>query len=138
MGGTGIEIVARTVEVDGQEEDGIESVLLPVGLGLDEHHLLGEAVGGVRLFGIAVPEIVLLEGDRGELRVGADRPEGDELVDLPQISLVEELDPHHDVLVEEGAGILLVEADAAHLGGEVDDDVGPLFVVKTADVLRAG
>ena len=54
-----------------------------------------------------------------------------------QVSLVEKLDPHHDVLVEEGAGILLVEADAADLRGEVDDDVGPLFIIEPADVLRA-
>ena len=50
---------------------------------------------------------------------------------------MEELDPHHDVLIEEGTGVLLVEADAADLGGQVDDCVGPLFVVQPPDIFRA-
>lgn len=81
MGGLQVEVVAGAVEVHWQEEDGIESVLLPIGLGLDQHHFLGESIGSIRLFGIAIPEIVFLEGNRGEFRVSADRSKGDDFVD---------------------------------------------------------
>ena len=67
------------VEVDGQEVDHVDAVLLPVGLPLDQQHLLGEAVGRVRLLGVAVPELVLAERHRRELRVGADGAHGHDL-----------------------------------------------------------
>src|SRR5207247_11231945 len=67
-----IEVVAGSVEVDGQEEDGVEPVLLAVGLALYEERLLGDAVRRIGLLGIAVPQVLFLEGHGGELRVGAD------------------------------------------------------------------
>ena len=73
-----VEVVVRAVEIDRQQMDGIQAVLLPVGLALNEEHLLGEPIGSVGLFGVAVPEVVLPERHRRELRVGADRSDGDE------------------------------------------------------------
>lgn len=66
---------ARAVQVHRQEVDPVEAVLLPVGLGLDEQHLLRQAVGRVGLLGVAAPQVVLAERDGGELRVDADRPD---------------------------------------------------------------
>ena len=63
-------------------------------------------------------------------------PRATNFVIFLQVRLVEKLDPHHEVLVEEGTGILLVEADAPDLRGEVDDDIGPLLIIEPADVLR--
>jgi len=138
MGGAGIEVVAGTIEIDGQEEDRIEPVLLAVRLGLDKHHLLGQAVRGVGFLGVAAPEVVFFEGNRGELGVGADRPESDEFLNVAQVSLMHQLDAHHDILIEEGPRMLLVEADAADFGRQMDDDVGPLLVIEAADVPGSG
>ena len=76
-----VEVVARAVEVRRQQEDRVEAVLLAVGLRADEHRLLRDAVRRVRLLRVAVPEVVLVERHRRELRVGADRPGDDELAD---------------------------------------------------------
>ena len=121
-----VEVVAGAVEVD---RDAGRSTLKPyccaVGLALDQEHLLGQAVGGVRLLRVAVPEVVLAERHRRELGVGADRADRDELLDAGQARLLHELDAHDRVVVEEAARVLAVGADAADDGGEVDDDVGP-------------
>ena len=79
-----IEVVARAVEVRRQQVDGVQAVLLAVGLAADEHRLLRDAVRRVRLLRIAVPEVVLAERHRRVLRVGADRAGDDELPDLVQ------------------------------------------------------
>jgi len=41
----GIEIISRSIEVDGHKENRIESVLLTIGLALDEHHFFRQGVG---------------------------------------------------------------------------------------------
>jgi len=123
VGAGGVEIVPRAVEIDGDEIDGVEAVLLAIGLALDEEHLLGEAVGGVGLLRVAVPEFVLMEGNGGVFRVGADGADGDEFGDAGAASLFDEEHAHHGVVVEEGARILAVGADASDDGGEMDDDV---------------
>src|SRR5256885_7941764 len=69
-----VEVVARSVEVHGEDHRGIEAVLLAISLALDEKHLLREPVRRVRLLGISVPDVVLTKRDRGELRVRANRP----------------------------------------------------------------
>ena len=95
------------------------SVRLP----LHQQHLLGQAVGRVGLLGIAVPEVVLLERHRRELRIGADRADGDELLHAGQPRALHEVDAHDGVVVEEGAWMLAIGADAAHHRGQVDDHV---------------
>ena len=61
-------------------------------------------------------------------------PDGDELVDPVQARLLDELRAHHQVVVEEPAGILAVGPDAAHDGGEVNDDVGPCRLEHAHDI----
>lgn len=79
MGGAGVEIVPGAVEVYGQQEDGVKAILLAIGLALHQQHLLGEAVGCVGFFGIAVPEVFFFEWDGGELGISADGAQGYEL-----------------------------------------------------------
>ena len=83
----------------------MEAELLAVRLRLDEHHLLGEAVGCVGLLGIAIPQIVLVERHRRELGVGADGAERDELRNVVQAGLLHQVSAHHQVLVEELARV---------------------------------
>ena len=75
-----------------------------------------------------------MERDRGELRVGADGPDRDELLDAGEARGLDQLDAHDRVLVEEPARVLAVGADPADDGREVDDDVGPTVGERPLDV----
>ena len=77
-----IEVVARAVQVGREQEDRVHAVLLAVRLRPDEDRLLRDAVRGIRLLRVAVPEVVLAERHRRELRIGADGPGDDELLHL--------------------------------------------------------
>src|SRR5256885_6448340 len=57
-------------------------------LGAHEQRLLGDAVRGVRLLRIAVPEVLLAERNRTELRIGAHRPDDHELLDAADPALL--------------------------------------------------
>ena len=121
-----IEVVARPVEIDRQQKNAVEAVLRPVRLRLDQQHLLGQPVGRVRLLRVAIPEVVFLEWHRGELRIGADGAHADELVDAGEPRLFHQLGAHHQVLEKERSRVIAIEADAAHLGGHMDDDIHAL------------
>ena len=62
-----------------------------------------QAVRRIRLFGVSVPEIIFLKRDRSKFRIGANRPQGHELPDLPQIAFVDQLDAHYGVVVKKGS-----------------------------------
>ena len=70
---SGSKLSPRPVEVDRQQVDRVEAVLLPVGLRLDQQHLLGQPVWRVGLLRIAVPQVVFAERHRRELGIAADR-----------------------------------------------------------------
>ena len=55
-----------------------------------------------------------------------------------QPRLLHELRAHHQVVVEEPAGVLAVGADAADHRREMDDDVGPRVVQQAHDVRLVG
>src|SRR5690242_19328879 len=103
-----VEVVARPVEVDGQEVQGVRAVLPAVGLRPDEQRLLRDSVRRVRLLWIAVPQLVLAEGDGRELRIGADGAEDYRLSDAPHTGLLEDVRAHHEVRVPVTAGVRLV------------------------------
>ena len=128
-----VEVIAWAVQIDREEEDGSKTVLLAVRLPLDQQHLLREAVRRVGFLGIAVPEIILLERNRGELRIGAHRPNRDELFDAPLASEFHELSAHDEVVVEELARSLAVRTDAAHDCGEVNHDTGAHVGIHALD-----
>ena len=135
MRGSRVEVVTRPVEVDREKVDGIEAVLLPVRLSLHQQHLLGQPVGRVRLFGVAVPQVVFLERDGRELGVRTDRPDRDELLDAGEAGFLHQLGAHHQVVEEEGAGVFPVEADAAHPGRQMNHGVGALDDLTAAVAL---
>ena len=101
---------------------------------MDEQHLLGDSVGGVRLFRVPVPEIALEKWNRRELRVRANRADADELLDAGGACLLHDHRAHHHVFVEEPAGRLPVGADAADDRGEMNDDLRFEIGVHAADV----
>ena len=125
-----VEVVSGTIQVDGEEVDRVEVVFLAICLGLHHQHLLGQPVGRVRLFGVADPEVRLLERHGRELGIRADRPDGDELFHAVHPALLQQLRAHHEVLVKELARMLLVGADAADDCGQVDDDVRPRVAIR--------
>jgi len=61
-----IEIVARAVKIYRREIDPVHAILLAISLQLDKEHFLGEAVGSVGFFGIAVPKIIFAKGNGSE------------------------------------------------------------------------
>ncbi len=130
----GVEIVAWAVEIYRDKKYTIEAVLGAISLRLDQHHFFGEAVRGVCLLGIAIPKVVFFEGDRGELGIRANGADGYEFFDISQACLLDELDAHHKVLIEEFAWVLTVCADTADDGGEVNDDIGFHIIIHPYNV----
>ncbi len=122
--GLEVEVVARPVQVHRQEVDRVRAVLLAVRLRPDEQRLLRDAVRRVRLLRVAVPQLVLVERHRRELRVGADRAEDDRLPDTVQARLLEHVRAHDEVRVPVAARVRAVRADAADLGREMEDELG--------------
>ena len=133
-----VEIVARSIEVGRQQEDRVEAVLLAIRLRADEHRLLCDPVGRVRLLRIAVPEVVLVERHRRELRIRADRPDDDELRRGVQARLLEDVRSHREIRVPVATGVGAVRADSADLGGEVKHELGVGVVEHTRRVVHRG
>ena len=132
-----IEVVSGAVEVDDQQVDRIQTKLLAVCLGLDEEHLLGQSVRGIRLFGVAVPEISLAKRGLGVLRVGAHRPGNGHLPDLMSAARLEQFNAHDGVVIEEGPWRGPVGAYSSGHRSQVDDCVGCRVVQEALD-LRPG
>src|SRR4029434_2000045 len=103
--------------------DRFEAVLLSVGVALYQEHLLGEPVWSVGLLRVPVPEVLLPERHRREFGIRAHRPDGHELANSEAPRLLHELGTHHQVLVEEAAGILPVRADPTDDGGQMKNNV---------------
>jgi hypothetical protein len=120
-----VEVVVGAIQVDRQQVDGVHAVLGPVGLGLDQQHLLGQPVGGVGLLRVAVPQRVLGEGHGRELGIGADRARHHHLGHAGDPAGLQQLDAHEGVLVEEPARLVLLAPDPADHRGQVHDRVGP-------------
>src|SRR5205807_6813544 len=120
----GIELITRTVQVHRQKKDRAKPKLLAIRLSLDQEHLLGQTVGRVGFLRVSIPQVLLTERDRRVLRVGAHRPDGDELLDLSLPRDLHEVRAHDEIVVEEFAGTLAIRADAPHDRGQVDHDVG--------------
>ncbi len=129
-----VEVIAGTIEIDGQKEDRVVPVLIAIRLRLHEQHLLREPVWRVGFLRISIPEVIFLEGHRRELRICADGADANELRDPRLPRLVKELRPHHQVVVEKLAGPLAVRADAADNRGKVNDQRGLCVPVDPDDV----
>jgi len=117
-----MELVARPEEVRGDQVGESLAVLVLVDLCVDQVRLLGDPVRGVGLLGIAVPQIVLGEGNRRELRIGADRADEHGLVDPFRVpGGFDHMGAHQQVRQVEPGGVVEVVADSADVGSEVDD-----------------
>jgi hypothetical protein len=137
MGRLEIEVVARPVEVDGEQVNDVEPVLLTVSLAAHEERLLCDAIRGVRLLWVAVPQVVL--GERGGcvLRIRADRPEHDELRHAREPALLEHVRAHDEVRMPEAAWRGAVRADAAGERGKVEDELRLRLLEEARCVLLA-
>jgi hypothetical protein len=124
-------IVPGTVEVDGEKIDAVEAILLAVGLKLNKEHLLGQPIGSIGLLGVTVPQILLFEGDWGELGVRADGTYLNKFFDSMKPCFFDQLNAHDGVVIEEGTRVQPVGSNTAYNGCKVDDDLG-MQVVKHA------
>ena len=119
----GVEVIARPVEIHHEQVDRVEPILGTIRLPLDQHHLLGQAVGTVGGLRIAVPQLVLAERHPRVLGIRAHRAHRHELAHAGPVSVLHHQRVQHDVAVEDRPGVGQVEADAADLGGQVQHDV---------------
>ena len=115
-----IERVARSVQIDRKQVDCVQAELLSVGLRLHQQHLFRHPVRSVGLLRVAVPEIFLAKRYRGYLWIGTDRTEGDDLFHLMEARLLDHLDAHLHIFIEEPAGILPVRSDPAYDSRQMD------------------
>jgi len=79
--------------------------------------------------------VLFFERDRGELGVSADRAESHDLFDAALPSLVHQLHPHHQVIVEELRWPSHISADPAHMRRQVNDDIGLGNLEHAGDIL---
>ncbi len=98
--------------------------MIAIRLRLHQQHLLGQPVGRVGLLGVAVPQIVLAERHRRELRIRADGAGRDQFLQADAAAFFDELHAHHQVVVEKLSRVDAVGADAAHARRQVHDQVG--------------
>ena len=138
MGALQVEVVPRPVEVRGEEKDRVQSVLLPIRAGPDEQRLLGDAVRGVRLLGVSVPEVVLPERDGVNFGYAQTVPAMTTLRRLVQARLLEDMGAHHQVRVPVASGVGPVRADTADLGSEVVDELGTHLVKEPRGLCHVG
>ena len=129
-----IEVVARTIEIHGQQEYCVETILLPIGLRLHKEHLFGEPIWSVRFFWIAVPEIFFFERHWRVFGIGADRSYCHEFLDATLPPVFHHLHAHHQIVVEKHSGICAIRANAADLSGSVNDDIGMCVLVQPPDI----
>jgi len=108
-----LEIVARAIQIDRQQEDAVEAILLAIRLALHQQHLFRQAIGGVGLLWIAVPKVLFLERYGREFGVGANRADGNEFFDAAPPSFLHQLNTHDEVIIEELAGPLTIDSNAA-------------------------
>ena len=100
----------------------MKTVLLAVGLELHEQHLLRQAVRGVGLLRVAVPEVLFTKRDRRKLRIGAHGPEDHRLRHAKLPRQLDELDPHDRVVVEECPRPQAIRLDSPADRREMDDE----------------
>ena len=117
-----VELVAGAVEVRRDEVGEALAVLRGVDLGVHEVGLLGQAVRRVGLLRVAVPQALLAERHRRELRVRAHRADEHGLLDARRrAGGLDDVRAHQQVGEVQRRRLGLVVADAADAGGEVDD-----------------
>ena len=113
------EIIVRPVEIYGKKIYGIKSILLTVSLRLHQKHFFGQPVGRVGLFRVAVPQVFFPKGDRREFWVGTDGADGYEFLQIDLACPLNELHPHHQVVVKKRTGVFTIGADPTHHRGQI-------------------
>src|SRR5690606_15230671 len=83
-----------------------------------------------------VPEVVFAKRHRGELGVGTNRPCRNQLTDTRLPRLVDQLNPHHRILVEEATWVGAVGANAANVRVEMNDKVRESIRQETTDYVN--
>ena len=115
----GIKVIVGTIKIDGQEENGVESILLPIGLQRDEQHLFGQAVRGVGFFGVTVPELFFPERNRCKFRIGANGSNSHEFLHPRLPGLVKQGNTHHEVIIKKFRRMDAISPNAPHARREM-------------------
>ena len=116
-----LEVVARAVEIRGHQRDGVEAVLLAVGLTELDAGDLGDGVPLVGWLQASGEEVLLLHRLRGELRVDAGTAQKLELLAAVLPGRLNDVRLNQKVLAQEVHRVGLVGQDPAYLGGRHED-----------------
>jgi hypothetical protein len=103
-------------------------------LRLHQHHLFRQTIRRVSFFRVTAPQIVFLKRHGCELWISADRADRHEFAHVVLTGLLHQLCAHHEIVVEEFAGILLVGSNAADYRRQVNDQVGSSVGEQTLNV----
>ena len=103
---------------------------------MNQERFLRDAIRRIGLSWIAVPKILFPKRDRREFGVRANRTEANEFLDADATRLLDQMDAHHRVVVEELSRMHPIRADAADHCSSVDDQIRPSASEKIAHVLR--
>src|SRR5262249_43606958 len=79
--GLQIEVVPRAEEIDEQQVDAVATEFAVISAHLLDQQLLGQAIRGIGLLRIAIPQVALFERNRREFRIRADGADDDHLLD---------------------------------------------------------
>ena len=119
-----VEVVAGSVEVGGHEADGVEAVLLAVGLAHFDTGDFGDGVPLVGGFEWAGEKRLFADGLRGETGVDAGGAEKGEFGDVVAPGGVDNVGLDGEVVVNEFGGVEGVSEDSTDFGGGEEDEVG--------------
>jgi hypothetical protein len=105
-------------------------MLLTVRLQLHEQHFLCKTVGRVSFLWVTVPEILLSEGHRRELRIRTDGTRANKLLDANEARGFDDMQTHYSVIVKETPRIGAVRAYTSDDRRKVDKNVRAGILIK--------
>jgi len=128
-----VEVVARTVEICGHQTDGVESVLLPVGLAHLDARDLRYGVPLVRGFEGPGEQMFLLHWLGTVLGVDARRTEEEELLHAVPVGGIDHVGLDLYIVADEIGGVGVVGQNASHLRRGQEDIVWAFLFEEAAD-----
>src|SRR5678815_2602743 len=132
MRGLGIKIISRAIKIDGQQEDRVHPILLPVRLRLHQHHFLGETVRCISLLRKAIPQIIFAKRNWRELRIRANGTNSDELGKIALASLFHKLSAHHEIVIEVLARTSIVGSNSSNDCCQVNHEIWSSIVIEAS------
>ena len=112
----------------------MKTVLLPVGLRLNERQAFGDSMHGARGIRKSLEQILLAQRHRGVRGVGAGAADANHFLDAVPAGRFHQLGRHHHVVVESFRHVAMCRG-VIHGGGEMQQQMRPVFIEELLDVI---